>query len=76
MNYVLFGRYKDDKRFGAMNIAEGRVGVKQVFATLIPDFERAKGYADSFTSQCKDYTFQVREAATSKIVYTPEKKAA
>ena len=76
MNYMIYGRYKDDKRYGAMNLADGSVGVGQVFATLIPVLDRAKGYADILTAQCSDYTFQVREAVTSKIVYKPEKKAA
>jgi len=76
MNYMIYGKYKDDKRFCAVDLAGGRVGVGLVFATLIPNIDKAKGYADSLTSQCPDYAFQVREAGKSKIVYVPKKKAA
>jgi hypothetical protein len=54
-----------------MNLSEGRVGVGLFFATLIPDLERAKGYADKLVEQVPDFTFQVRVAGKSKVVYAP-----
>lgn len=74
MNYMIYGKHKDDKRFGPMNLAEGRVGVGLVFATLIPDVEKAKEYADTLAEQCPDFTFQVRVAGKSKVVYVPKAK--
>lgn len=71
MNYMLYGKHKDDKSFSAMNLADGRVGVGPMFATLIPDMDWAKKYADKLTAECQDFTFQVREAGKSKIVYAP-----
>ena len=75
MNYMIYGKHKEDKHYGAMNLANGSVGVGLVFATLIPDVDRAKGYADLLTSECPDFTFQVREAGKSKIVYAAERSA-
>lgn len=72
MNHIIYGKHKDDKRFGAMDLANGKVGVGLVFATLIPNLDRAKEYADTLTEQCPDFTFQVRTAADSRIVYTPK----
>jgi len=71
---MIYGKHKDDKRFGSMNLTEGRVGVGLVFATLLPDLERAKEYADTLTEQCPDFSFQVRVAGKSKVVYAPEAK--
>ena len=76
MNYMIYGKHKDDKQFGAMNIASGDVGVGLVFATLIPDEDRAKAYADFLTIECPDFTFQVRVAGKSKVVYTAERAPA
>lgn len=70
MNYIIYGKHKDDKSFGAMDLANGTVGVGLVFATLIPDLERAKGYVDKLTEMADDYTFQVRGAGTAKVFYT------
>lgn len=74
MNYMLYGKHKDDKHFGAMNLSDGSIGVGLVFATLVPDLDRAKGYADKLTAECSDFTFQVREAGKSKVVYAPERR--
>lgn len=70
MNYMIYGKHKDDKSFGAMDLANGTVGVGLVFATLIPDLERAKGYVDKLAEITGDYTFQVRGAGTAKVFYT------
>jgi hypothetical protein len=68
---MIYGKHKDDKRFGPVDLAGGRVGVGLVFATLIPDLENAKGYADELMKQVPDFNFQVRVAGKSKIVYVP-----
>ena len=57
MNYMIYGKHKDDKQFGAMDLTEGYIGVGLVFATLIPDLERAKKYADALARQFNDYLF-------------------
>lgn len=75
MNYMLYGKHKDDKHFGAMNLADGRIGAGLVFATLVPDLDRAKGYADELMAKCPDFTFQVREAGKSKVVYAPKRQS-
>lgn len=70
MNYMIYGKFPDEKRFGAMNLKTGRVGVGLMYATLIPDLEKAKSYADELPKICTpDMLFQVREAGKSKIVY-------
>jgi len=69
MNYMIYGKHKDDKSYGAMDIRDGSIGVGLVFATLIPDLDRAKSYTDTFMKACPDFSFQVREAGKSKIVY-------
>ena len=74
MNYIIYGKHKDDKRFGPMDLTSGHVGVGLVYATLIPDIERAKGYADTLTAKCPDFSFQVRAAGKAKAVYIPETK--
>ena len=74
MNYMLYGKHKDDKHFGAMNLSDGSIGVGLIFATLIPDIERAKKYTDELMANCPDFTFQVREAGKSKVVYAPERR--
>lgn len=70
MNYMIYGKHKDDKSFGAMDLANGTVGVGLVFATLIPDLDRAKGYVDKLAEMAGDYTFQVRGAGTARVFYT------
>lgn len=70
MNYIIYGKQKNDKSFGAMNLSEGTIGVGLVFATLIPDLDRAKGYVDRLADNVAGYTFQVRGAGTSKVYYT------
>lgn len=70
MNYIIYGKHKDDKSFGAMNLANGTVGVGLLFATLISDLDRAKGYVDKLAEMAGDYTFQVRGAGTTKVFYT------
>ena len=70
MNYIIYGKHKDDKSFGAMDLANGTVGVGLMFATLIPDLDRAKGYVDKLAEMVGDYTFQIRGAGTAKVFYT------
>lgn len=70
MNYMIYAKHKDDKAFGAMNLAEGTVGVGLMFATLIPDLDRAKSYADRLAANTTDFIFQVRGAGQSKVFYT------
>lgn len=74
MNYMLYGKYKDDKSYGAMDLADGSVGVGLIYATLVPNIERAKKYADELMAKCSDFTFQVREAGKSKVVYAPKRR--
>lgn len=70
MNYMIYGKHKEDKMYGAMNLSDGSIGVGLMFATLIPDFERAKYYADTLADHIHNYSFQVRGAGTQKIYYT------
>ena len=46
MNYIVYGKKIGDRCYGAMNLHEGKVGVGLLYATLIPDCDRAKMYAD------------------------------
>lgn len=71
MNFIIYAKHKHDKNYGAMNLADGTVGVGLMFATLIPELERAKLYADMLTEHIKDFTFQVRDADTNRIYYQP-----
>ena len=52
MNYILYGKHKDDKSYGAMNLVDGSIGVGLMFATLIPNLERAKHYACLLYTSC------------------------
>ena len=70
MNYMIYAKHKDDKRFGPVDLRNGRVGVGLVFATLIPDIDKAKGYATELQEKCPDFAWQVREAGKSKVVFT------
>jgi hypothetical protein len=70
MNYMIYAKYKDDKRFGPVDLHSGSVGVGLVFATLITDIERAKEYAAKLKEKSPDFAFQVREAGKSKVVFT------
>lgn len=70
MNYIIYGKHKTDKRYGAMDIKSGSIGVGLLYATLIPDLDRAKGYVDQLADNTTDYSFQVRGAGSSKIFYT------
>jgi hypothetical protein len=70
MNYMIYGKHKDDKSYGAMDLSTGSVGVGLMYATLVPNFERAKHYVDTLAAQIKDFSFQVRGAGTSKVYYT------
>ena len=72
MNYMIYAKHKDDKRFGPVDLQSGRVGVGLVFATLIPDIEKARGYATQLKEKCPDFTWQVRAAGKSKIVFTAQ----
>lgn len=69
MNYIVYGKGKNDKRYGAMDLSSGSIGVGLLFATLITDLERAKGYVDKLASNASGYTFQVRGAGSSKVFY-------
>ena len=69
MNYMIYGKHKDDKRYGPTDLSSGRVGVGLLFATLIPDFEKAKEYASKLKDNCTDFSWQVREAGKSKVVF-------
>lgn len=44
MNYIVYGKKIGDRCYGAINLHEGKVGVGLVYATLIPDCDRAKMY--------------------------------
>jgi len=73
MNHMVYGKHKDDKRFGPVDLHGGKIGVGLVFATLIPDVKRAKAYVDTLMAECPDYTFQVRVAGKSTVVYAPQR---
>lgn len=70
MNFLIYGKHKDDKRYGAMDIKSGSVGVGLLYATLITDLSKAKGYVDQLAEGNTDFSFQVRGAGTSKIYYS------
>ena len=70
MNYIIYGKHKSDKRYGAMDINSGAIGVGLLYATLITDLGRAKGCVDQLAANTADYTFQVRRAGSSKVCYT------
>jgi len=69
MNYMVYMKGAEDKQFGAMNLKEGTYGVGLVYATLIPDLERAKGYANTLAKDIRGATFQVRPAGKTNAVY-------
>ena len=69
MNYMIYAKHRDDKRYGAVELSSGTVGVGLVFATLIPNLEKAKDYANKLKEGCPDFSWQVREAGKSKVVY-------
>jgi len=52
-----------------MNLSDGTHRNKLVFATLIPDQSRAVGYADKLAAACPEFSFQVRVASKTKVVY-------
>ena len=66
MNYMIYGKHDNDKKFFPMDLASGNIRVGLVYATLIADIERAKKYANELTTMCPDFNFQVREAGKSK----------
>ena len=69
MNYIVYGKKIGDHRYGAMNLHEGKVGVGLLYATLIPDYDRAKMYADKLAEMAPGFIFQVRGAGTHKVYY-------
>jgi predicted RNA-binding Zn-ribbon protein involved in translation (DUF1610 family) len=71
MNYIIYGKDPaKDTKYGAMNLKEGTVGVGLVYATLVPDLGRAKGYADELAGKCPEMSFQVRRAGEGRAIYT------
>ena len=69
MNYIVYGKKIGDRCYGAINLHEGKVGVGLVYATLIPDCDRAKMYADKLAEMVPGFIFQVRGAGTRKVYY-------
>jgi hypothetical protein len=69
LNYMVYAKHKDDKRFDPVDFKSGHVGVGLAFATLIPDVEKAKTYATKLKEECPDFAWQVRVAGKSKIVF-------
>lgn len=69
MNYMIYCKLPNDKRFGAMDVSNGRVGVGQVFATLFPEKQKAADIADRLAGLYPGSAFQVRTAVKGTIVY-------
>lgn len=69
MNYIVYAkRPSTDKRFGPMNLENRIYDVGLLSATLISDFERAKGWLEELAALLPDMSFQVRIAGTNKVV--------
>ena len=64
MNYIVYGKKIGARCYGAINLHEGKVGVGLVYATLIPDCDRAK-----LAEMVPGFIFQVRGAGTRKVYY-------
>ena len=60
-----------DKCFTAVDLANGMVGVKQVYATLIPEekLDSLKRKLDELGENNPNYDFQIRYAGKSKVLY-------
>jgi hypothetical protein len=72
MNYMVYVKAKDDKRFQAMDLSTKTVADGLVYATLIPNLERAKYRADVLAQSNEGVIFQVRVAGTNKVVHTAQ----
>ena len=55
MNYIVYGKKIGARCYGAMNLHEGKVGVGLLYATLIPDCDRAKMYADKLAEMAPGF---------------------
>lgn len=71
---MIYGKHQEDKMYGTMNLSDGSIGMGLMFATLIPDLERAKYYADTLSEHIHDYSFQVRGAGTQRYYTSGGKK--
>lgn len=70
-NLMIYAKKKGEKRFGAVNLASGQIGVGLVYATLIPDQKLSvlKNRVQMLQHQNPDAAFQIRYAGTSKVLY-------
>lgn len=66
---IVYGKKIGDRCYGAINLHEGKVGVSLFYATLVPDCDRAKMYADKLAEMVPGFIFQIRGAGTRKVYY-------
>lgn len=73
MNYMIYAKDPAiDKRYGPMDLQKGTYNVGLVYATLVQDIDRAKGYADKLAADLPHMAFQVRQAGRGRPVYEAE----
>ena len=70
MNLMVYGKHKDDKRYGAVNLKNGTIGVGQVYASLIPEekVDQLKIQVQDLNNMNPDFHFEIRYAGTNRKV--------
>lgn len=71
MNLMLYAKGPDEKRFGAVDLAHGAIGVGLAYATIVPEekLEVLKSRANTLHLHDPAYTVQIRYAGTQKVLY-------
>ena len=70
-NLILYAKAKDDKRFGAVDMASGTFPVSLMYATLVPEakLDILRQRASLLHRMNPDITFQVRYAGTKNVLF-------
>ena len=70
LNLMVYGKHKNDKRYGAVDLRNGKIGVGLVFASLISEekVEQLKEQVRGLNKVCPDFNFEIRYAGTNKKV--------
>lgn len=65
---MVYGKHKDEKRYGAVNLKNGTIGVGLVFASLVPEeqTEQLKEQVQALNESNPDFHFEIRYAGTNK----------
>ncbi len=70
-NLMVYAKHQDESKYTPMDLTTGKNGVNLMYASLIPEtnLQKLQEFVDTLRQECKDFSFQIRYAGTSKVAY-------